>query len=166
MSALLKPFALTDAAAPENYSNIDPLDGRYFDAEISKYLSEQARITYQAYVEAALAHTLAEFGLCDQKAADEIEKAARQITAAEVYEEEKTTKHDVKALLNCIKRDAGEGAYDRAIAKERRIVVTDPAHREAGFGDAATEGNAGGNLGGNDSARKGGAVEGDREVGR
>ncbi len=107
---VLKPFDLPEATRPEGFSNIDPLDGRYFDAETSKYLSEQARVTYQAYVEAALAHTLAEFGICDKKAAGAIEKSARRVKTADVYDEEKLTKHDVKALVNCIKKGAGKEA--------------------------------------------------------
>lgn len=123
---VLKPFDLQAASQPESLSNIDPLDGRYFDAETAKYLSEQARVTYQAYVEAALAHTLAEFGICGKKAAESIEKSARKIKAADVYEEEKTTKHDVKALVNCIKRGAAADArpYVHFGATSYDIVAT------------------------------------------
>lgn len=105
----LKPIVLPDPGQP-NYSNLDPLDGRYFDPEIARYLSEQARVSYQAYMEAALAHTLAEFGLCSKKIAGEIEKAARNIDIKKVYEEEKTTKHDIKALVNCIKMQVSDEA--------------------------------------------------------
>lgn len=107
---MLKPFDLPNAAQPAGLGNIDPLDGRYFDAETAKYLSEQARITYQAYVEAALAHTLADFGICSRKQAEAIEAAARKVKPTDVYKEEQTTKHDVKALVNCIKKGAGKEA--------------------------------------------------------
>jgi adenylosuccinate lyase len=105
MASILKPFLLPDADAPEGFSNIDPLDGRYFDAEVARYLSEQSRVTFQAYVEAALAHTLAEYGICSKEDAAAIEAAARTIKAGEVYQEEEVTKHDIKALVNCIKQD-------------------------------------------------------------
>lgn len=106
---MLKPLALPDPAEP-NFGSIDPLDGRYFDKEVARYLSEQARVAYQAYMEAALAQTLAEFELCSPKVADEIEKAARRINIKDVYEEEKTTKHDIKALVNCIKAQISDEA--------------------------------------------------------
>ncbi|HET8671568.1 MAG TPA: lyase family protein [Candidatus Saccharimonadales bacterium] len=107
----LKPFVLPSPAPPEGYGNIDPLDGRYFDVETARYLSEQARVTFQAYVEAALAHTLAQYGICSHKDAEAIEASARKVKTAAVYEEEKSTKHDVKALVNCIKQ--GTPAYAR-----------------------------------------------------
>jgi adenylosuccinate lyase len=125
-TSILRPFALPNGDAPANYSNIDPLDGRYFDADVSRHLSEQSRVAYQAYVEAALAHALAEQGICSQADAEGIEAAARQVTAAEVYEEEKNTKHDVKALVNCIKRAAPESArpYVHFGATSYDIVAT------------------------------------------
>jgi adenylosuccinate lyase len=126
MPAILKPFALPEAEAPSSYSNLDPLDGRYFDAQVSRYLSEQSRITYQAYLEAALAHALADQGICTREAALSIETSARLITAQAVYEEEKSTKHDIKALVNCIKRGASEDArpYVHFGATSYDIVAT------------------------------------------
>ncbi len=52
--------------------------------EIARYLSERSRIAYQAYVEAALAHTLAEFEICSSDIANEIEAAATKVTAEAV----------------------------------------------------------------------------------
>jgi len=83
--------------------SVDPLDGRYFEEEIARYLSEASRIAYQAHVEVALAHTLADFKLCSPGVAKQIEAAARRITPEQVYAEEKTTKHDIKAIVNSIK---------------------------------------------------------------
>ncbi|MBW3569037.1 adenylosuccinate lyase [Candidatus Parcubacteria bacterium] len=105
----MQPFDLPEPSQP-GYGSIDPLDSRYFDAEVAKYLSEEARITYQAYVEAALAYALAEFGIGSRKAAEEIEQSARKITAETVYTEEKTTRHDIKALINCIKTGISDEA--------------------------------------------------------
>lgn len=126
MSTLLQPFALPEGAAPQAFSNIDPLDGRYFDADVARYLSEQSRITYQAYVETALAYTLAEHQICSHEAATAIEQSARNITAAAVYQEEKQTQHDVKALVNCIKQGAPEEArpYVHFGATSYDIVAT------------------------------------------
>lgn len=103
MSKALEPIKLPLAAAERNFSAIDPLDSRYYDQEVAKYLSEQSRIAYQAYVEAALAQTLAEFGICSPAIANQIEAVARKVDAQAVYKEEQTTKHDIKALVNCIK---------------------------------------------------------------
>ena len=103
MTTKLNPVQLPAADDNRDYSSIDPLDGRYYDGEIARYLSERARIAYQAYVEAALAHTLADFGVCSQDVAEAIDNASQKITAEAVYEEEKTTKHDIKAVGNCIK---------------------------------------------------------------
>ncbi len=108
------------------FSGVDPLDGRYFDPAVSQYLSEQARVSYQAYVEAALAQTLAEFRVCDEKYADEIDTAARTVTAAEVFEEEQKTRHDVKALVNVIKSKISDEAkpYVHMTATSYDIVST------------------------------------------
>lgn len=110
MSKKLKPITLPTPATALNFSAIDPLDSRYYDPEVAQYLSEASRIAYQAYVEAALAHTLAEHGICNQKVANEIEAAARKIDPAAVYEEEKATKHDIKAVVNTIKSSIGKQA--------------------------------------------------------
>src|SRR3989344_4982941 len=89
----------------DRFSAIDPLDSRYYDPEIARHLSEQSRIAYQAHIEAVLAHTLADFGICSRLVANNIESAVKKVSAEDVYEEEKVTKHDIKALVNCIKRD-------------------------------------------------------------
>jgi adenylosuccinate lyase len=94
----------------DRFDSIDPLDSRYYDAATARYLSERSRIAYQAYVEAAVAHTLADYGVCSRKNADAIEVASTKVTAEAVYEEELTTRHDIKALVNCIKKLAGPEA--------------------------------------------------------
>lgn len=122
----MKPINLPDPAPTANYGSVDPLDGRYYDPEIAKYLSEASRIAYQAYVEAALAKALAEFGVCNQEIAREIEAAAGKVTAEAVTEEEKTTKHDIKALVNCIKKELSDDAkpYVHFGATSYDIVAT------------------------------------------
>ncbi|HEX5796847.1 MAG TPA: lyase family protein [Candidatus Saccharimonadales bacterium] len=104
---MLKRFELPEANHP-GYGTIDPLDNRYFDAAVAKYLSEQSRVIYQAYMESALAHTLAEFGICTQEIAEEIEAAARKMDIDKVYQEEKITRHDIKALVNTIKAEISD----------------------------------------------------------
>lgn len=106
---MLKKFDLPDVNPP-GYGTIDPLDNRYFDKEIAKYLSEESRIVYQAYVESALAHVLAQAGICSTEVANQIESAARKVDIDKIYEEEKTTRHDIKALVNVIKSDISDEA--------------------------------------------------------
>ncbi|HVV66502.1 MAG TPA: adenylosuccinate lyase [Candidatus Saccharimonadales bacterium] len=101
----MKPVLLPEPGEPRNFDAIDPLDSRYYDPEVARYLSERSRIAYQAHVEAALARTLADFGVCDKAIAEQIVAAAGKITAEAAYEEEKITRHDIKAVVNCIKRD-------------------------------------------------------------
>lgn len=106
----LAPIVLPETSDARNYDSIDPLDNRYYDIEIGHYLSERSRVAYQAYVEGALANTLADYGVCSQEIADEIAVAASQVTTEEVYAEEKTTRHDIKALVNVIKSKLSEEA--------------------------------------------------------
>ncbi len=122
----MKPVQLPSPSPDPNYSAIDPLDGRYYDPQIAKHLSEASRIAYQAHVEAALAGTLAEFGVCSEHVAKEIAGAAAKVTAEAVAKEEVTTRHDVKALVNCIKAGVSEDAqpYVHFGATSYDIVAT------------------------------------------
>ncbi len=122
----MKPINLPMVDSSANYSALDPLDSRYYDTAIACYLSERSRVAYQAYVEAALAHALAEFGVCSREIAEEIEAAAGKVSAEMVAEEEKTTKHDVKALVNCIKAQISDEAkpYVHFGATSYDIVAT------------------------------------------
>lgn len=109
MGGKLNALVLSEAGEP-NYDSVDPLDGRYFDKELARYASESSRIAYQAYIEAALAHTLADYGICSRETAEEIEKSASNVSAEAVYTEEQTTKHDIKALVNTIKAGISDEA--------------------------------------------------------
>ncbi len=122
----MKPINLPAVSPTGNYSSIDPLDGRYYDPEIAKYLSESSRVTYQAYVEAALARALSESGICSAEIAGQIEAAAAKVQAESVAAEEKTTKHDVKALVNVIKAGLSDEAkpYVHFGATSYDIVAT------------------------------------------
>ena len=122
----LKAFKLPTVSDKPFHDGIDPLDSRYYEPKIAKYLSERATIAYKAYCEAALAHTLADFKICSTADAAKIEAAAAKVTAEEVAEEEKTTKHDVKALVNVIKKYAGRdaGRYVHFGATSYDIVST------------------------------------------
>ncbi|GAB6099620.1 lyase family protein [Halanaerocella petrolearia] len=96
------------------FKNISPLDHRYSlrdeFKDYSTYLSEEAKVKYQAAVEVALVKALAKRGICSQKVATEVEKAAEEINPEEVYKEEKKTKHNIRALVNCIQNKVSDEA--------------------------------------------------------
>jgi adenylosuccinate lyase len=88
-----------------------PFDARYYFADrafferLNPYVSENAQVRYLARVEAALAQTLADVGVCPRECAAEIARAAEEITPAEVYEEEARIQHNIRALVNCISKN-------------------------------------------------------------
>jgi adenylosuccinate lyase len=89
------------------FANISPLDHRYARneaqfTELEKYLSENATIKYQAQVELALVKVLAKRGIAPAKSVAEVEAAIASLTTAEVYAEESKTRHNIRALVNCI----------------------------------------------------------------
>lgn len=96
------------------FESISPLEYRYLDIPESdclrKYLSEEAFIAYLARVEVALVKAYRLSGMCSQAILESVEKAATQVTAKEVYEEEKKIHHQVRALVNCLVRKAGNEA--------------------------------------------------------
>ncbi len=93
-----------------------PFDARYYFADrvffekLNPYVSENAQVRYLARVEAALAQTLADVGVCPRDAADEITRAADSVTPTEVYEEEARIQHNIRALVNCIGKRVGPNA--------------------------------------------------------
>ncbi|MEM4390992.1 MAG: lyase family protein [Candidatus Diapherotrites archaeon] len=98
----------------DKFDFFSPFDYRYVDGQLKieaeKFLSENARIRYQAKVEAALVRVLALHGVCSKKIADEISVACESVSAEEVYAEEKKIKHDVRALANVIRSKVSDDA--------------------------------------------------------
>lgn len=131
----LSPFiAPTPESREHYYGSIDPIDDRYAEAEIQKYFSSETRIATQAYVEAALAHTYADFGKCSREVAIEIENAARDISAKEVDDREygrgafieAGTGHDIQALVDAISARVSDEArpWVHAAATSYDIIST------------------------------------------
>src|SRR5450755_4401544 len=93
-----------------------PFDARYYFADADFYqrlhpfVSEGAQVRYLARVEAALADTLADIGVCGRAAAAEIALACQKMTPEEVYEEERRIQHNIRALVNCIRRQVSPSA--------------------------------------------------------
>ncbi|MFH0832388.1 MAG: lyase family protein [Candidatus Aenigmatarchaeota archaeon] len=92
------------------FDNISPLDHRYADEKLQQFLSENARIRYQLKVESAIASALAKRGICTKEIAKEISDACDSVSPGDVYEEEKRIRHDIRALVNCIRKKVSEGA--------------------------------------------------------
>jgi len=93
------------------FENLSPLDHRYWKANndifdaLSARLSEAAQVRQCAAVEAALLHTHLELrGLATEELRRAIDRAALAVDAAEVYAEEETTRHNIRALVNVLQR--------------------------------------------------------------
>jgi adenylosuccinate lyase len=93
------------------FQNISPLDHRYsisekgvFDA-VSGWLSEEAAIMACLKAEAALvAAHLRTRGALDTAARRKLDEAASAVTSEEVYAEEEKTHHNIRALVNALKK--------------------------------------------------------------
>ncbi|MDR2660200.1 MAG: adenylosuccinate lyase [Spirochaetaceae bacterium] len=93
------------------FQNISPLDHRYsisekevFDA-VSVWLSEEASIHACLKAEAALAAAhLRERGKLNETTRQQLEEAVNAVTPEEVYEEEEKTHHNIRALVNTLKK--------------------------------------------------------------
>ncbi len=85
-----------------------PLDFRYYASDsavferLKSHASEEAYVQAQLKVELELLWVLEELGLVPKGAYAKASKA--QITAQKVYEEEKQTEHNVRALVNLIQK--------------------------------------------------------------
>ena len=109
-----------------------PFDARYyfadadFFARLNPYVSENAQVRYLARVEAALAETLADFNLCPRTAAAEIAQAAKNVMPDEVYAEERRIQHNIRALVNCIRKQLSDAAkgYVHLFATSADIMDT------------------------------------------
>ncbi len=93
------------------FRNLSPLDHRYYDAnaeaftELADYLSEDAAVRYCTRVEAALLRRhLEERGLLTTSIAATVDGLESAVSSDDVYEEERITRHNVRALVRVIKR--------------------------------------------------------------
>jgi adenylosuccinate lyase len=124
------------------FDAVSPFDARYYGADptfyskIHDYLSEEAGIGYFLQVEAALVQTLSDYGFCSAEISTEITEACKAVTAAEVYEEEARIQHNIRALVNSIRRRISEKArgYVHLFATSNDIMDTAAALRYKDFG--------------------------------
>lgn len=86
--------------------HLSPLDYRYPDTEIVRFLSEGAFIRCQLMVEYVFAKTLIRALVAKQKKAErmiqEVYDACNHISVEEIKKEEKRIDHDIRAIVNCI----------------------------------------------------------------
>ena len=94
--------------ARDQFDSLSPVDYRYWDEEVAEYLSENAFTRYKLLVELALVKVLYRRGICHESAVKEVEAACGQVTTAEVYEEEGRIRHDIRALVNCLRAKVSE----------------------------------------------------------
>lgn len=121
----------------ELFEAVSPLDFRYYGAtetvmdRLKPYVSESAYVKYQAKVEAALVRTLANHGVCSSEVADQVESAVNQVTAEEVYEEQAKIRHNIRSLVNVIRRKITPSArpYVHLFATSADILDTATALR-------------------------------------
>ena len=127
------------------FDTISPLDFRYYGRnkkvfeKLQPYLSEAAFIKYALKVESALAKILAKSKICSKGVADEIENGCKQISAEEVYAEEDRIKHNIRALVNCIRTKVSEEAkpFVHFTATSYDIIATADALRYKEFANNA-----------------------------
>ncbi|MGB4219593.1 MAG: lyase family protein [Bacillota bacterium] len=116
------------------FSNISPLDHRSLmsnpklHSKMAQYLSEGAYVKYELLVESALTRVLSRRGLCPSDVADEVERACNEITAEEVYAEEQITRHNIRALVNCIQRRVSESARPYVHFTATSVDIMDTAN--------------------------------------
>ncbi len=110
----------------DRFDGIAPLDYRYWDEELAAYFSENAFIKYKLRVELALVKALARRGVCSNSVVQEVERACAHVTAAAVYEEEDHIRHDIRALVNCIRERVSDKAkpYVHLTATSNDIIDT------------------------------------------
>lgn len=126
------PKPLTKERIPlDKFDCISPIDYRYWDPDVARFLSENAFTRYKLKVQLALVRTLARRGICPLTVVSEVEKACKEVTTAEVYEEEDRIRHDIRALVNCIQRRVSDEAkpFVHMTATSYDIVNTADAAR-------------------------------------
>jgi adenylosuccinate lyase len=126
-------------ASPEEdkgdiYWCVNPLDYRYYGAykeffdRLYPYISQDAYVKHLLRVEATLVKMLARWGICTEEEADEVQKACENIRASEVDREEQRVHHDVRALVNCIRRRVSPRARQYVHLFATSADITDTAN--------------------------------------
>jgi adenylosuccinate lyase len=121
------------------FDSISPLDYRYYGSrtaiweKLQPYLSEQALIEYMALVEVALVSGFVDEGVCRPEVVEQLKHAATNISAEEVYAEEKRIHHLVRAFVNCLGKEVDDKRFIHLTATSHDIVCTAEAMRYRDF---------------------------------
>ena len=115
----------------DEFDSLSPVDYRYWDEDVAQYLSENAYTRYKLAVELALVKALAKRKVCSHSVVKEVEAACARVTTAEVYAEEGRIKHDIRALVNCIRDKVSDKAkpYVHMTATSQDIIDSANAAR-------------------------------------
>lgn len=93
------------------YDAISPVDSRYIPPkEIHNLLSDAGFLRAKLRVELALVEELNALEMCSDGNLAQIREACEAVTPEEVAKEEEVTKHDIQAMVNCIKSRVADGA--------------------------------------------------------
>src|SRR3989344_4650969 len=112
----------------DQFDNLSPVDYRYWDEEVAKYLSENGFTRYKLLVELALVRVLNRHGICPVEVVAEVETACSQVTTAEVYEEEDRIRHDIRALVNCVRAKVSDAVRPYVHMTATSYDIIDPAN--------------------------------------
>lgn len=117
----------------DRFDSLSPLDFRYHFDELVPYLSENAFTRYKLRAELVLVQVLHARGLCPSAVVAEVMAAIEDVTTEEVYAEEARIKHDIRALVNCIRKRVSDRAkpFVHMTATSYDIVDTANAARYA-----------------------------------
>lgn len=99
----------------ENRSELlSPLDYRYYFAnkevfdKLAEYFSERGVISYCVKVELSLLKSIAPYCGLSEQLVDKAHESTQQLDVAEILEEEEKTKHNIRAIVNVLKRHVPE----------------------------------------------------------
>jgi adenylosuccinate lyase len=110
------------------FESLSPIDYRYWDEEVAKYLSENGFTRYKLLMELALVTVLNRRGICPDWVVSEVEAACGQVTTQEVYDEEDRIRHDIRALVNCVRAKVSNGAKPYIHMTATSYDISDPAN--------------------------------------
>ena len=114
--------------ARDPFDSISPVDYRYWDEDVAEYLCENGYTRYKLLVELALVKVLQRRGICSEAVVREVGVACAQVTTAEVYREEARIRHDVRALVNCIRNRVSGDAKPYVHMTATSYDIVDPAN--------------------------------------
>ncbi len=128
-----------------DFSQVSPWAYRYVNQALAPFTSEQARILYEGMVESAIALEMESRGKCSHRATNEIIRACVGLKASDVYRYEygvpgriKAIRHDVRALVLCIKTSVSKAArrFVHLFATSCDILCTADAARTRDAGES------------------------------